>query len=103
MTPAEHELVEYEIQCAYHYGVQRGREEFAEELMPAVRWMLAGIGYCGGDPAELDLAVRLFTAEFDTLMGRHIRAIEARARRAAADAAGERPGDVIDRSRAVPA
>ena len=86
LIPAVHELIEYEVSCAYQAGLRDGRAAFAQELLPAVRWLLAGVGYVGQED-ERDTLIRVLGADFDELMARHLRAIERRQARATWDRA----------------
>lgn len=89
-----HDVVDYELDLAYEAGRQHGREEFAGELLTALRWVLAGLGTLDlalVDPDELQDIHDLLHGDLGRLMSRAIRHMEqARARREAdADAAFE--------------
>ena len=86
LPPVLHELIEYEVGCAYQAGLRDGRTAFAQELLPAVRWMLAGVGYVGQED-ERDTLIRVLGADFDELVAGHLRAVERRQARAAWDRA----------------
>lgn len=82
LPPSWHAQTEWEVACAYELGVARGRQQFAAELLPALRWLLAGIGPLDPD-AE---AQALLLGDFDRLMGRHLRLVDQAAARHQADA-----------------
>lgn len=70
--------VVYLVRLVYEQGLRDGREGFAGELLPALRWALAG---CDRDPdlldgGELDELLQVLTGPFDRLMSRHLRRVE---------------------------
>lgn len=60
-------------------GHELGREAFAGELIPAVKWMLAGVDQPVDDmtPEDVMFWVRLVTSDVRALMARHLRLLRA--------------------------
>ena len=78
-----HQIAEYERDCAYEAGRLAGRLEFAGELLPALRFMLAGVGRDVDDldDDEVYYFAELAAGDFNRLMARHLRLCEQAGRR----------------------
>lgn len=57
---------------------QAGREDFAGELIPALKWMLAGVDQPVDEmtPEDVMFWVRLVTSDVKALMARHLRLLQ---------------------------
>jgi hypothetical protein len=82
-----HDLSDFLVDDAYERGRAAGRAEFAGEMLPALRWLLAGVDVDVEQlhGQELDELLALLTGPFEALMARHLRRVEQhQARRVAA-------------------
>jgi hypothetical protein len=82
-----HDLNEWLRDIAYEQGRQAGRDELAGEMLPALRWLLAGVDVDLQlvDEAELEELLAPMVGDFHALMARHLRRIEQRHARVAGD------------------